>query len=109
MLGGLISGVAVAVYNSDPLENPEQEGYLGFYSSPYNGRTFIEQGAIQVAGTAVSLGMGLVLGLLAGLLMSLFYTTYTAKEFFNDHYHFEQVGLLNEVGPKSNIEVPIPT
>jgi ammonium transporter Rh len=109
LLGGLISGVAVAVYNSDPLTNSDQVNYLGFYSSPFKGRTFIEQGAIQVAGTGVSLGMGILFGVLAGYLISLFYSTYSASEFYNDHYHFEQVGLLHEVGPKSVSLVQQPT
>lgn len=76
LLGGLISAVAVAVYNSDPLGNPEQESYLKFYSNPFKGRSFIEQGAIQVAGTGVSLGLAICFGILAGYLMSCFYTTY---------------------------------
>lgn len=109
LLGGLISAVAVAVYNSDPLNNPEQESYLRFYSSPFKGRTFIEQGAIQVAGTGVSLGMGILFGVLAGYLMSCFYSTYSSSEFYNDHLNFEQVGMLHEVGPKSTFLVQHPT
>jgi ammonium transporter Rh len=88
ILGGLISAIAIAVYTSDPLSNSEQTSYLSFYSNPFNNRTFGEQGAIQVAGTAVSLGMGLAFGIGAGLIISLFYTTYLPHEFYNDHYHF---------------------
>jgi len=61
---------------------------LGFYSTPYGGRTFIEQGAIQIAGTGVSLGLGILFGVLAGYLMSAVYTTYKPTEFYNDHYNF---------------------
>lgn len=79
ILGGLISAVAVAVYNSDPLNNPIEESYLPFYSNPFRGRTFVEQGAIQIAGTGVSLGMGLLFGILAGLIIRCFYTTYNSN------------------------------
>lgn len=75
---------------------------MGFYAHPFHDRTFIEQGAIQVAGTGVSVVMGILFGILAGLLMSIFYRKYIRIEFYNDHYNFEQVALLNEVGAKSS-------
>jgi len=49
---------------------------LTFYANPFRGRTFVEQGAIQVAGTGILLGMGLLFGAIAGFVMSFFYTTY---------------------------------
>lgn len=88
ILGGLVSAIAVAVYQSDPLNDPTQESYLNFYSNPVKGRTFGEQGALQVAGTFVSLGMGIGFGIIASLIITIFYTTYLPEEFYNDHFHF---------------------
>lgn len=74
--GGLISAAVIASYNSDPLNNPSQRSYLGFYDNLPFGRTFVEQGAIQLAGTGVSLGLGLLFGILTGFIIRFFYTTY---------------------------------
>ena len=102
ILGGLISAAVIAAYNSDPLNNEEEISYLTFYTNPFDGRSFIGQGAIQVAGTFVSLGMGILFGVIAGFLMAIFYKRYSANEFYNDYYNFEQVALLREVGSKSS-------
>ena len=102
IVGGLVSAAVIASYNSDPLNNSEQISFLGFYANPFNGRSFIAQGAIQVAGTFISLGISIVFGVIAGLAMTLFYKQYKPNEFYNDHYNFEQVALLHEVGAKSS-------
>lgn len=74
------------------MDNSVQQNYLTFYANPARGRTFGEQGAIQVAGTATSLIMGISFGIIAGLIMSAFYN-YLPEEFYNDHFHFQQLGL----------------
>lgn len=102
ILGGLISGVVIAAYNSDPLTNGDQISFLTFYTKPFDGRSFIAQGAIQVAGTFTSLGISIFFGIIAGFLMAGFFKRYSPHEFYNDYYNFEQVALLKEVGSKSS-------
>jgi hypothetical protein len=72
-LGGLFSAIAIASYASDPITNATQSGLLSFYSSPYGGRTFYQQGGIQVAGTVISLTLGVAFGFIAGILMKQVY------------------------------------
>jgi ammonia channel protein AmtB len=72
-LGGLFSAIAIAAYASDPITDQTQSSLLSFYSSPYAGRTFYQQGGIQVAGTFISLILGISFGFLAGLLIKQVY------------------------------------
>lgn len=99
LLGGIISAIAVAVYASDPLTNATQISYLPFYpqsNSDVNsyGRTFYEQGGIQIAGTFISMGIGIGFGLVAGLLMKLFYV-FDPEEFYQDNIFFD--GLMDDI------------
>lgn len=72
-LGGLFSAIAVAAYASDPITDSTQAGLLAFYTTPYGNRTFYQQGGIQVAGTVISLALGVAFGFIAGLLMKQVY------------------------------------
>jgi ammonia channel protein AmtB len=72
-LGGLFSAIAIAAYSSDPITNSTQSSLLPFYSSPYANRTFYQQGGIQVAGTVISLVLGIVFGFIAGQIIKLVY------------------------------------
>lgn len=76
IIGAIISAIAIAAYSSDPLNNSTQESYLKFYSETFNGRSFYQQGGIQIAGTFISLGIGIGFGVIAGLIINIFYTDY---------------------------------
>ncbi len=108
ILGGLISGAVIAAYNSDPLTNADQISFMTSYSHPFDNRSFIAQGGIQVAGTFVALGISIVFGIIAGFLMAGFFKRYSPHEFYNDYYNFEQVALLREVGSKSSPLINLP-
>ena len=94
ILVGLISAAVIAAYNSDPIDNLNERSFLTFYTNSYPGRSFIGQGAIQVAGTFAPLEISILFGILAGLLMTIFYRNYSATEFYNDYYNFEQLAVL---------------
>jgi ammonium transporter Rh len=68
LLGGILSAVAIAAYQSSPMD-----GNLGinlpFFSDPYKERSLNEQAWWQILGTITSLGIGLVSGGFAGYLM----------------------------------------
>ena len=71
LLGGIWSAVIIAFYNT---------GYDKTLDSLYSTNKFLNiepdflrQGALQIAGTFTSLGMGIGFGLVAGLIGSLFY------------------------------------
>jgi ammonium transporter Rh len=92
VLGGLISAIAISVYTTDPLNNSTQQSYLNFYSNTFYGRSFNTQGAIQVAGTFISVGIGVGFGIIAGLIMCLVYSDYNnSKDFYNDSNNFEDM------------------
>lgn len=82
LIGGLSSAIFVAAYNSTSLDiaggNP-----LDFINGQY-----LRQGGIQIAGTFISLGIGLVTGVIAGLFMLPMYQVKT-EEFFDDEHYWE--------------------
>ena len=95
VLGGIFSAIAIASYASDPLTDPAQTSYLPFYPAAgsnlnAHGRTFYQQGGIQIAGIFISMGIGIGFGILAGFLMRCFYV-FNPSEFFQDHVYFEGV------------------
>ena len=69
ILGGIFSAIAIASYTSFPLSDTTQISLLSFYNNPFHNRTFYQQGGIQIAGTFICLGMGIIFGLIAGHLM----------------------------------------
>lgn len=78
VLGGIFSAIAIASYATDPLTDTAQQGYLPFYSSPTSGlnrygRSFYQQGGIQIAGIFISMGIGIGFALIAGFLIRLIY------------------------------------
>jgi hypothetical protein len=94
-LGGIFSAIAIASYASDPLTDPAQTSYLPFYpvagtNLNAHGRTFYQQGGIQIASIFISMGIGIGFGILAGFLMRCFYV-FNPSEFFQDHVYFEGI------------------
>jgi ammonium transporter Rh len=76
LIGGIVSAIAVASYASDPVEDGTAIAGLPFYNAngiSDSGRTFYEQGGSQIAGTFVSLGLGIFFGCIAGFLMRCVY------------------------------------
>jgi len=72
-LGGIFSSIAIASYSSSPLTDATQISYLPFYNSPYANRSFYQQGGIQIAGTVISLTLGVLFGWVAGQLIKQVY------------------------------------
>lgn len=87
MLGGLLSALVVACYNS---------GYNIHYTEGFpDGNVwqelhsdFLGQAGRQVAGTFCSIGFGLVWGCVCGFVMTKFYDE-DSHTFFKDEYYFE--------------------
>jgi hypothetical protein len=95
ILGGIFSAIAIASYTSDPLVDQTQISYLPFYPAAgsnlnAHGRTFYEQGGIQIAAIFISMGIAIGFALIAGFLMRLVYV-FNPAEFFQDHVYFEGV------------------
>ena len=86
LLGGVLSAVAIAAYQSSPM-NPSLGINLGFFSKTHEGRTLSTQAGYQILGTITSLGIGLLAGALAGLLMSFSYN-FRNIHFFRDSAFF---------------------
>lgn len=80
LLGGILSSIAIAAYQSTTMNSILGTG-LPFFSSPYKDRTLNEQAWWQILGTFSSLGIGLLSGIFAGFLMSYSYN------FRNGHYY----------------------
>jgi ammonium transporter Rh len=70
LIGGLISAMVVASFQTYPGLDSTYSNYVSF--TP-NGRSYSGQAGIQVAGTFVSLGIGIAFGILTGFIISLFY------------------------------------
>ncbi len=75
ILGGILSGIVIASYNAQGIPASYQT------SLPYTNigntftRTYTQQAAIQVAGTFLSLGIGVFVGLMAGLVIYCLYSS----------------------------------
>ena len=63
LLGGLISAMVIASYQTWPGLDP---AYASFLHVVHGDRTYSQQAGIQVAATFMSMGIGIVFGLLAG-------------------------------------------
>ena len=87
-LGGILSGIVLASYNAQGI--PESYKTSLPFSTFGNvlSRTYTQQAAIQVAGTFLSLGIGLFTGLLGGLVVYCLYSS-EEKYFYKDCGHFD--------------------
>jgi ammonium transporter Rh len=80
ILGGILSSIAIAAYQSSPMDLGIGQG-LPFFSNPVKNRPFNEQAWWQILGTFTSFGIALLSGMFAGYLMSFSY------KFRNRHYY----------------------
>jgi len=85
LLGGFISAMVVASYQTPPGLDSAYSPYVDF--NKY-GRTYSQQAGIQVASTFMSMVMGILFGLAAGLILKTFYKA-DNKDFFTDSIYFE--------------------
>lgn len=81
LLGGLASAVFISAYNLTPLS-------IGNAQVDFSSSAFAWQGGIQVAGTFISLGIGIGTGLVAG---GVLYSVYKIEnsDFFDDEHFWE--------------------
>ncbi len=80
ILGGIFSSIAIAAYQSSPIDLGIGQG-LPFFSNPVKNRPLNEQAWWQILGTFTSFGIALLSGMFAGYLMSFSY------KFRNRHYY----------------------
>ncbi len=80
LLGGILSSIAIAAYQSSPMDSSLGANLL-FSSDTTHHRSFNIQAWWQILGTITSLGIGLLSGMFAGYLISLSY------KFKNRHYY----------------------
>ncbi len=80
LLGGILSSIAIAAYQSSPMDSGIGAN-LPFASSTTLHRSYNIQAWWQILGTISSLGIGLLSGMFAGYLISLSY------KFKNRHYY----------------------
>lgn len=81
LLGGLSSAIFISAYNMTPLS-------IGDAKVDFSSANFAYQGGIQVAGTFISMGIGIVTGLIAG---GVLYSVYKVEnsDFFDDEHFWE--------------------
>ncbi len=80
LLGGILSSIAIAAYQSSSMDSSIGAN-LPFFAASYKNRTLNEQAWWQILGTITSLGIGLSSGAFAGWLISFKYG------FKNRHYY----------------------
>jgi ammonium transporter Rh len=103
LIGGILSAVVVATYkytaNWDPtaITSGNFPEISIITADPY------KQGALQIAGTFVSMGLGITFGIIAGFFMKCIYSV-KAKEFYQDSPYFEDVELEELPSPHHNIK-----
>lgn len=86
VLGGILSAIVIASYQSAPLSQAGMDN-LNFYSQISDERTLTDQAGIQIAGTFISVGIGILFGLVAGLVLGCIYK-FENQEFFEDVMYF---------------------
>jgi ammonium transporter Rh len=86
ILGGILSAICVSYYQKFPLDDAVQAATYPWYSLRTD-RNFYGQGGIQIAGTFISLGIGIAAGIVAGILCKLVYV-FEAEEFYRDDIYF---------------------
>lgn len=87
LLGGILSSIAIAAYQSSTMDQSIGVN-MPFFASPYKDRTLNEQAWWQILGTITSLGIGLLSGAFAGLLMSFSYN-FRNRHYYRDTAFFE--------------------
>lgn len=110
VLGGLISAVIIAAYSQPGTIDPTvtSSSYLRFYSQIYNG-SFYSQGGLQVAGTFISVGIGIAFGLLAGFLIRVLVYNFQPEEFFSDQIYFEDAEEVKMHSVEKHHEINLQT
>ena len=86
ILGGILSAIVVAAYQSQPMDKNIQ-GFLAFYKGNTDTRDLSGQAGIQLAGTFISLGIALGAGLISGLFIRCGITL-TNEELYEDKIFF---------------------
>lgn len=81
LFGGLSSAVFISAYNLTPLN-------IGLATVDFSNVDFSKQGALQVAGTFISLGIGLATGAVCGGVLYLLYKVENT-DFFEDEHFWE--------------------
>lgn len=88
-LGGIISAIIIAVYNSGvDKAYTSQFSTLSMFNDPDVNSNYLRQGALQFAGTLTSLLIGLFAGIGTGVVLNLTYTE-NPESFFHDSPYFE--------------------
>lgn len=87
ILGGLFSAIVVAAYQSMPMDANIQ-GFLSFYETNSDAKSLSSQAGIQVAGTFISLGIGIGAGLVGGFFMRIG-TVLQSDQVYDDSVFFE--------------------
>ena len=87
ILGGLISAIVVAAYQSMPMDTNIQ-GFLSFYETNDGAMSLSGQAGIQVASTFISLGIAIGAGLIAGFFMRID-TALESDQVYDDSVFFE--------------------
>ena len=85
MMGGFISAMVIASYQTFP---GLDDHYKDLIVVTMKDRNFSQQAGIQVAGTFISAGIGIVFGLIAGFLASLCYSL-KSPQHYQDGEYFE--------------------
>ncbi len=89
LLGGIVSAVIAASYaypsasDAHALTYTEFPDYEKLVSTPY------KQGGLQIAGTFISIGIGIVTALICGIFLRIVYS-FKASELFSDAVYFEE-------------------
>jgi ammonia channel protein AmtB len=87
VLGGLFSAIIVAAYNwGYDHEVAAQYGPSNIFQSVHG--SFWHQAWLQVAGTFVSVGLGIIFGVIAGKVIEYFYNE-NGEDFYNDSGYFD--------------------
>lgn len=87
LFGGIISAIVAASFyypsavDAYPMTSADFPEYDALVSTPF------KQGGLQVAGTFVSIGMGIATSIICGIFLRFVYS-FNANEFFSDAIYF---------------------
>ena len=82
-MGGVVSAMVIASYQTYP---GLDDHYKDLIVVTMKGRNYSQQAGIQVAGTFISAGIGIVFGLIAGALASLCYSLESRQHYHDGEY-----------------------
>jgi len=91
VLGGIWSAIIIAFYNTGYDAEIAAQYSNGHFLFPVN-NTFLEQGGLQIAGTACSWAMGICFGIVGGFVVSFFYKE-KPKYFYLDTEYFDNANF----------------